>query len=65
MNISIASLQPTLAYFLNLEKNKWHLKLDHFNFNLVDTDKAAIPCIIEIIDAFQLATSKSSYYIPD
>lgn len=65
MNISIASLQPTLAYFLNLEKNKWHLKLDYFNFNLVDTDKAVIPCIIEIIDAFQLATSKSSYYIPD
>lgn len=65
MNISTVSLQPTLAYFLNLEKNKWHLKLDYFNFNLVDTDKAAIPCIIEIIDAFQLATSKSSYYIPD
>ena len=65
MNISTVSLQPTLAYFLNLEKNKWHLKLDYFNFNLVDTDKAAIPCIIEIIDAFQLATSKSYYYIPD
>ena len=66
MNTSTASLQPTLAYFLNLEKNKWHVKLDCFNFKLVDIDKVAIPSIIEIIDAFQLAASKSScYYITD
>lgn len=64
MNTSTAYLQPTLAYFLNLEKHKWHLRLDYFNFNLVDMDKVAIPSIIETIDAFQLATSKY-YYIPD
>lgn len=58
VNISTASLQPNLAYFLNPEKSKWYVEVQYRNFNLMDSIMVATPNIIEIIDSFQLATSE-------